>query len=67
MDLENRSRAKPVLSEVEGTPAKENPKSEYRKRPRGPKQSLGQTMLNSDKFKTQIRTELVLEFGFLVH
>jgi len=63
-------RAKHALSKVEGTPTQQNPKSEYRKRPRGPKQTQelnpkfearnpkqndSQINLKSGKYKTRIR------------
>jgi len=52
------TRGKPVLSLGEGTPTKENPKSEYR----NSKQTLEQMNLNSGKSKTPNSKESCLEF-----
>jgi len=44
------------------TPMTKNPKSEYRKRPRGPKQTPRQMNLKLEKSKTPNPTEACLEF-----
>ena len=44
------------------TPTKQNPKSEYRKKPRGPKQTPRQINLKLGKSKTPKPTEVCLEF-----
>jgi hypothetical protein len=55
---------RPVLSKAEGTPMGENPKSEYRKRPRGPKQT---TILETESEKSKLETSWFGILCFLIN